>query len=246
MSAKSDMSTDPIGYFQIKSSNSIGLILADVSMVNVGILAQQHHAHCTPREHTLGITLALTVAVLWVFSAEFIQYIFHDTHFQKPYFLTYVTGCNFSILLVGFLRRSWCDSLYAPSAWDNSGSYAPVSAAAEPEQAPAQVRYNVRDVARVSAIVEPLYFLANYVFNVGLGLTSASSSSAINNLAPLFTLAIGACTDVEKSRSRNSPPDSSLLPVSLSFPASTNKAVISRATRSPYLPQSSSPCISPP
>lgn len=44
---------------------------------------------------------------------------------------------------------------------------------------------------RVFAIITPLYFLAQYVFNAGLRLTSVS------NLSSLFTPIIYAAVDVE-------------------------------------------------
>lgn len=145
----------------------------------------------TRREHALGITLSILVAHIWVLSSECIQFILGSTDFHKPYFFTYLTTTVFSTLAIGFVRKSWRERLYAPSA-RLENEYSPVESRAEARQ------FNARDTARVAAVIAPLYFLANYVFNAALPMTSVASSSTISNLSSLFTLLISAIAGVER------------------------------------------------
>ncbi|XP_074650824.1 solute carrier family 35 member F5-like [Tubulanus polymorphus] len=57
---------------------------------------------------TLGVFVLLLVDVIWVASSEITEYIFKDTHFEKPFFSTYLKTSLFMVYLTGFLfLRSW-------------------------------------------------------------------------------------------------------------------------------------------
>lgn len=146
----------------------------------------------TRREHALGIALSISVAAVWVLSSELIQYIFGSEAY-KPCLLTYLTAASFSALLLGFVRPSWRAKLHAISAKEGAAQYTPVSGVVQREHT-----HNVRDVMRVAAIIMPLFFMANYTFNAGLGKTSVASSSTISTLSSLFTLFIGAVAGNER------------------------------------------------
>lgn len=182
----------------------------------------------TPRKHAQGLTLIFCVALIWVGSAELIQYIFGESSFDKPFFLTYFSTALFSVYLLGFaFRPSWRDLLFAPDAVLNStasGSavYAELAdiesdeedvlstATANParERADAdsrpgsrEVRYEVLSAGQVrtiSIILAPLFFSSNYFFNLGLDGTSVASSSTISTLSSLFSLLLGAFAGVER------------------------------------------------
>ncbi|KAI6218076.1 Protein FAM91A1 [Aphelenchoides besseyi] len=51
----------------------------------------------------LGILLLLIVNIVWVASAEVSKYLFSDLHFQRPFFVTYVKSCLFSIFLLRYI-----------------------------------------------------------------------------------------------------------------------------------------------
>lgn len=55
------------------------------------------------RRLVLGIVVLLLVDVIWVGSAELMEYIFKDEEFDKPFFLTYFNTSSFMIYLTGFL-----------------------------------------------------------------------------------------------------------------------------------------------
>lgn len=61
-----------------------------------------------PQRMVAGLFLLLTVDVIWVASSEFTGYIFHDLHFDKPFFTTYFKTSLFMVYLTGFLfHRPW-------------------------------------------------------------------------------------------------------------------------------------------
>lgn len=71
------------------------------------------------RQHVVGVTLAVCVAVIWVCSSELVQIIMgHDEEAEKShpqaYFITYVSLSTFVLCLLGFLRPSWRAKLHNP------------------------------------------------------------------------------------------------------------------------------------
>lgn len=165
----------------------------------------------TRRQHILGVILILLVASIWVFSAEFIQFIFGSSNFSKPYFLTYVSTSAFSIFLLGFLRPSWRASLHQPPQPVDQHAYEPLHNSAHPNTstttataiAPGDdpvvpVRFPPAYVLSVGASLAAPFFIANWTNNTGLQMTSVASSSTIATLTSLFTLIIGAITGVER------------------------------------------------
>ncbi|XP_061189405.1 solute carrier family 35 member F5-like isoform X1 [Saccostrea echinata] len=51
----------------------------------------------------LGMFVLLIVDLIWVASSEVTEYIFKDTHYDKPFFTTYIKTSMFSIYLLGFI-----------------------------------------------------------------------------------------------------------------------------------------------
>lgn len=176
--------------------------------------ASQHEALAAtavaPRNHVFGLLLICLVAVIWVASAELIQFIFGASSFTKPFFLTYFSTSLFGLYLGGFLVSSeWRRTLFAEPAL--SAEYDGVSgnddeevergeataATARPSSRRA-VKYNAEEVRGAALLLAPIFFLSNYTFNVGLIWTSVASSSTISTLSSLFGLAIGAAMGVER------------------------------------------------
>ncbi|TRY61755.1 hypothetical protein TCAL_09140 [Tigriopus californicus] len=56
-----------------------------------------------PQRLIAGVFLLLVVDVIWVLSSEFTGYIFHDLHYDKPFFSTYFKTSLFMVYLTGFL-----------------------------------------------------------------------------------------------------------------------------------------------
>lgn len=70
------------------------------------------------RQHAIGVTLAIVVAILWVLSSELVQIVLGDPtlKYKKPYFVTYVSVSAFVFVLLGFVRPSWRAALHSPPA----------------------------------------------------------------------------------------------------------------------------------
>ncbi|ORC86531.1 solute carrier family 35, member F5 [Trypanosoma theileri] len=54
-------------------------------------------------KHTLGVLLILCVTVIWVGSSVWIQHIFGELEYEKPYFLTYFNTTGFALWNLGYL-----------------------------------------------------------------------------------------------------------------------------------------------
>lgn len=96
----------------------------------------------TPRQHAIGVTLAILVAIIWVLSSEMVQRVFQDPNveekgYKKPYFVTYVSLSAFVLCLFGFLRPSWRAALHSPPA-PATGKHTYVELGTIPSLPPAQ------------------------------------------------------------------------------------------------------------
>lgn len=164
----------------------------------------------TPRQHLLGVLCAILVAIMWVVSAELVQVAMgsrsQDSNaekFEHPYFVTYVSLSAFSALLFGFFRKSWQRILkLPPRGSDGFITLQDMGAEGFEDDREGQETkiemFNARQVLGIALIIAPLFFLSDWVYTVGLQMTSVSSSSTISSLTGLFTLAIGALIGVER------------------------------------------------
>ena len=72
-----------------------------------------------PQRIVFGLLLLLVVDVIWVASAEFTEYIFHDLEYDKPFFSTYFKTSLFMVYLTGFVfYRPWREQLTADQGGD--------------------------------------------------------------------------------------------------------------------------------
>lgn len=110
----------------------------------------------------LGFALLLSVVCLWVGSSNLIQIIFDNINFNKPFFLTYFSTGIFMLYLIDVARIRNC---------------------AENEQHP-----DLMFTFKVASQFCPLWFLANYFYNLSLNLTSVSSSTILSSTSGLITL----------------------------------------------------------
>ncbi len=142
----------------------------------------------TTREYRLGVTLCVAVSVIWVLSGELSQHMLGSNRdFEKKSFLfTYLSTTVFFVLLVGFGKKSWRERLSASPTHDA------ISVATT--QRPLTVRYSIR----VAAAIAPLYFLANWMYNAALELTSVSSASTMQNTSSLFAFLISVALRMER------------------------------------------------
>lgn len=190
----------------------------------------------TRRQHIIGASLAVIVALIWVLSAELVQSIFNDdakgSGYEKPYFVSYTALSAFVIVLFGFVRKSWRAKWHMPPAMNilepdyirlqtmdtpsapTTSSRGPFSLdETEPEDfvgiggtqpddsfelTQSVPVFNVQQVFSVALVLAPIFFLADWVFTIGLQMTTVASSSTISTLSAFFTLCVGACIGVER------------------------------------------------
>lgn len=60
-----------------------------------------------PGRFGVGLLLVLLVVLIWVSSSALIQFVFKDTNFNRPFFLTYFSTSLFTVYLLGFLCLPW-------------------------------------------------------------------------------------------------------------------------------------------
>lgn len=108
----------------------------------------------------LGGVLLLLVVVLWVASSTTMQFIMNS--YPKPYLLTYMTTSMFSCYLISMLwKRDLIAKRSRPGLFQTSG---------------AALKFC------------PLWFFANYFFNISLNMTSISSNTILTSTSGIFTL----------------------------------------------------------
>jgi solute carrier family 35 protein F5 len=106
----------------------------------------------------LGLALLGLVVVIWVGGSVFIQFIFTNQDFTRPFFLTYYNTCLFSIYLLGFaIFPKWRKPPEREAG-------ALVETGDENEEGLEEVlpRAGWKETAIISAVFCPIWFLANY------------------------------------------------------------------------------------
>eukprot|EP01112_Ceratiomyxa_fruticulosa_P000439 TRINITY_DN1039_c0_g2_i1.p1 TRINITY_DN1039_c0_g2~~TRINITY_DN1039_c0_g2_i1.p1 ORF type:complete len:389 (-),score=64.41 TRINITY_DN1039_c0_g2_i1:101-1267(-) len=168
----------------------------------------------TPKQrHALGVFLVVIVVLIWVTSSIAIQMIFTDADFDKPFFLTYMSTSMFSLYLSGFLifRRKWTtQNTYTmigakketvdneESVNVNNADNLNNSSSTTITQPSSETMLSIKEVIKLASIFCPIWFVANYAYNVSLALTSVSSNTILSTLSGLFTLTLSSVLRVDK------------------------------------------------
>ncbi|KAH7476172.1 hypothetical protein PRIC1_000183 [Phytophthora ramorum] len=186
--AKRALSTSPTATTSSdgEASERDALMGSDALLVGA---ASHRGAHQKPRHRStfdwlLGVAFLVIVALIWTFASVLVQYIFHNLSFQGPFFLTYVGISLFSVNL-----PLWYASqvlLPRAKAWFRGlTTNGKLSHAELLRRSGKQASY--RQIFRISAIISPLWFIANFTYNESLNLTSVSSSTIVSSTSTVFT-----------------------------------------------------------
>lgn len=166
----------------------------------------------TVSRYAVGVVLLIIVAVIWVGASEWIQFIYGDLNYNKPYFLTYFNTSTFALYNLGYLGVKWWRQV--PWAYPgevesegfftlparrmregqthanietenaaNGGSSSTDAAAVTPLP-----RYSRRELVRCALCFCPLWFIANVLFNYSLSYTSVSSNTILSTTSSVWTL----------------------------------------------------------
>ncbi|PRP84363.1 hypothetical protein PROFUN_08228 [Planoprotostelium fungivorum] len=169
------------------------------------------------RKKILGTIAMVAVVVLWVTTSEAIQYIFVKCDYNKPFFLTLFSSSLFSIYLIGFLfipkwrKIQWTRVDATENRVEMEGDDTPYLLVLrlysektedrtidEAQSNKKEDDLTLREVIKISAIFAPIWFAANYSFNLSLTLTSVSSNTILSTTSSLFILIIGIILKTEK------------------------------------------------
>ncbi|CAI5724226.1 unnamed protein product [Peronospora destructor] len=132
----------------------------------------------------LGVAFLMIVAFIWTFASVLVQYIFHHLSFQGPFFLTYVGISLFSVNLPLW----YASQVLIPraKAWYRGlPMNGKLSHRELLRRSNTQASYG--QIIRISAIISPLWFIANFTYNESLNLTSVSSSTIVSSTSTVFT-----------------------------------------------------------
>ncbi|RLN88825.1 hypothetical protein BBJ28_00002885 [Nothophytophthora sp. Chile5] len=176
------------------ASERDGLIGSDALLLGAATHSGPHGKRPRGRHSSfdwlLGVCFLAIVALIWTFASVLVQYIFHNLSFQGPFFLTYVGISLFSVNLplwyasqVLFPRvKAWARGLPTNGKMSHRELL---------RRSGAQASY--RQIFRISAIISPLWFVANFTYNESLNLTSVSSSTIVSSTSTVFTFLLSVC-----------------------------------------------------
>ncbi|CAE8617722.1 unnamed protein product [Polarella glacialis] len=137
-----------------------------------------------------GILCIVMVALIWSASSVLVQAIFTSADFARPVFLTWVANSLFMVLLP--LR--WAGQRLQSLPFFHNPGAGSRSETAEEMLEPSQARGQLPAVSswgseiRAGLMVAPIWFAANCMYNIGLSLTSITSSTVISSSSVAFTL----------------------------------------------------------
>jgi solute carrier family 35 protein F5 len=179
--------------------------------------ARAQHCWKSLSRRALGLLCLAGVILIWVVSAETIQFIFRAEAFSSPFFLTYFNTGLFALYLFGFLFRPQWWGEAGPPRWmvwlrrsplatsSDASAEALLNGASsnkdhegDGETAALPERFTLRQVLLVALGFCPLWFSANYFYNLSLTLTSASSATILSSTSSLFTFCLGWVMRVEQ------------------------------------------------
>ncbi|TMW57195.1 hypothetical protein Poli38472_003120 [Pythium oligandrum] len=182
-----------------EEETDMGVTSERTALVQSEAPAQQYQAKTAPlpspkkkKEHstfewTLGVFFLLIVALIWTFASVLVQYIFHELSFQGPFFLTYVGISLFSVNLpLWYLSQVvWprLKSWFRGDSWE--GKDGKLSHAQLMRRSAGTAGFMA--IFKISAIISPIWFVANFTYNQSLNMTSVTSSTIVSSTSTVFT-----------------------------------------------------------
>ncbi len=116
-----------------------------------------------------GLLFLIVTIVGWVGSATLIKEIFTSIDYPKPFFVTYVSDSMNFLYIITMLRR--CRKRV-------------------PDSVPMNEVYVAKDYVMLALKISPLVFVANYLYNEGLTMTSIASCTILSNTSSIFIFLI--------------------------------------------------------
>jgi len=195
----------------------------DLSLINNNIENEKSKPFQL-RRHIIGTICILAVVFLWVFSGVMTQIIFTEEDYNKPFFLTYFATSIFTFYLLGFLIK-WKTWLSIPFSKKQQferqqtierESYHSLNGDEEKQQQNQQqqpqqkiidpvtgqiknqYQFTIKEILKISLCLCPIWFFANYTYNLSLSRTSVSTNTILSTLSGLFSLFLSVAFKVDR------------------------------------------------
>ncbi|KAF2072948.1 hypothetical protein CYY_005741 [Polysphondylium violaceum] len=175
------------------------------------------------RRHIIGTICILAVVFLWVFSGVMTQIIFTEEDYNKPFFLTYFATSIFTFYLLGFgiKWRTWLSIPFSRKqqkqqtsqieSYQSLNNSDNVNIESNQEQhsrtkvmdpvtgiVKNQYHFTIKEILKISLCLCPIWFCANYTYNLSLSRTSVSTNTILSTLSGLFSLFLSVAFKVDK------------------------------------------------
>eukprot|EP00760_Papus_ankaliazontas_P033209 PhM_4_TR6236/c0_g1_i1/m.85384/K15289/SLC35F5; solute carrier family 35, member F5 len=175
-----------------------------ISISDVGLRDEDEEEEVVERRRRrtaarlLGAGLIVLTAVIWVSASEWIQHIFGDLHYSKPFFLTYFNTMCFSVWNIGYAvsprwralaREGWRDR--GTTMMSNDGVVDDDDQVVAVGDSGTRPPYGIERIVRGALCFCPLWFLANTLFNFSLARTSVASNTILSSTSSVWTLILG-------------------------------------------------------
>uniref|UniRef100_A0A7S2GQ05 EamA domain-containing protein n=1 Tax=Octactis speculum TaxID=3111310 RepID=A0A7S2GQ05_9STRA len=162
----------------------------------------------------VGLLFLVLIAVIWAGASVLVQYIYEELDYEQPFVLTYICNSLFAIYIPGYLAislfgcvknpplrghgpREGCGfcctkevevrKLILDSDYDVCEGEESENPPEHPLSAGHQGFWSHLSTAKISAMICPIWFLANWTYNQSLSMTSVTSSTIIATTSSLFT-----------------------------------------------------------
>ena len=153
-------------------------------------------------EYLLGLFFIGAVAVIWAASSVLLQYLYADSDFDSPFFVTYFGVSLFILwLLPGRRTNAIADSSYESLPTSDDSHSTPQEGAASPQDAEQPTNtppWTDQDHWNAALKIAPVWFVANWTYNSSLEYTSITSSTVLASTGSLFTFIFAVCLKDEQ------------------------------------------------
>jgi solute carrier family 35 protein F5 len=140
----------------------------------------------------LGVFYILCIVVNWTFGSVLVQHVFLDLKFDGPFILTYLCSTLFSIYLLVYYGKKYACGSNKPDANNPKYTTLPIPSLSSADEVDsiqdmATPLFSFHKTLYACLTVMPIWFVANWSYNMSLEYTSVTSNTVISNTSSLFT-----------------------------------------------------------
>lgn len=184
----------------------------------------------------LGLVNLAAVVLFWVLSLFMVNDLFETSIYRKPFFITWLNMCCFSLFLVPYMRYN---KLSIAAFVAQCRRRTKTDAEAFPEYGSREAlplktgeEVLVHETMLLSLKFLLLWFTANLVTNASLSYTSVALQTILSSTASFFTLLVGYANGIERINTNK------IVGILLSF---TGVLIVTKLDSSSSVPRSSTP-----